>query len=134
MSRRRQWPLPGYGWITRSWRRQELVDAEAMRQRPEHWSAAIEAETAGPRHQLIEAARQLGLLPVGLDPDQSRGGAVDEEAILAILREGLQEDSEHVDLAPLSAVLRGHYPYQIRDDRAVLVVRHLDELRQGETP
>jgi hypothetical protein len=112
--------------------RQQLLDAEAARLGLAPGPDDIEAEAAMIRRQLGDAARQLGLSH-GEDGDRESPGDADQ--IRELLRQVVQEGREVRHLGPLAPILREHYPFQIRDDRSILVGRRVEELRrEGPAP
>lgn len=109
--------------------RQQLLDAEVRRHGLEPGPAEIEAEAARLRQTLRDAARELELLALSVESDQGRAAAVDQ-AVREVLAQIAGNMRQVVGLGPLANVLREHYGFEIRDDRTILVVRRLDELRR----
>jgi hypothetical protein len=113
--------------------RQQLLDAEMRRHGLEPGPGEIEAEAAELRRTLRDAARELGLVGIDVESGEGRAAAVDRTA-REVVGQIAGNQRPVVGLGPLSNVLREHYGFEIRDDRTILVVRRLDELRRDGGP
>jgi parvulin-like peptidyl-prolyl isomerase len=108
--------------------RQHLLDEEAGRQGLVPEAAEIEAEAARLRQRLRDAARQIGIAPVtaaGPEP-----AAALDPTIMEVLGQIARNERQVTGLGSLGHVLREHYGFKVRSDRANLVERRVLELRQ----
>lgn len=109
--------------------RQQLLLAEASGQAPSTTPQEREVTADTLRVRLRETARQLGLVP---HPDSGAvGGAGVDQRVANVLRQMVQDERPVVPLGPLSLALRQRYGPELREDRAVLVVDRLRELRSS---
>jgi hypothetical protein len=108
---------------------QRLLRAEAQRRGLAWTEQDRERREADVRQGLKEGARQLGLLDIPRAGDDA-GAETLTAAVERVLLETIREDRGVIRLGPASVALRDHYPVEIRQDRADLVVKRLEALRQ----
>jgi hypothetical protein len=107
--------------------RREILGAEARRQGLEPSARERAAALDALRQQVRETARQLGL--ASMPPLDEGGRDAIKQAVRDLLAGMVQDQQPILPLGPIAQVLRNQYPYQIRDDRSLLVERRLEELR-----
>ncbi len=117
--------------ILRAVEHRELLQAEARRR---GWSApqgARERVAATARHNLVEAARQLGLLHVEVAPDQQPGHAV-QVAVSGLLSDMLTGRRREVTpLGLMSYVLRRQYPAHVVETGLNEVAARVEQIRRS---
>lgn len=111
--------------------RRHLLEEEARRRGFEPGAEEQAGLAANIRRGLADAARDLGLFPLEADDQGDREGAIDR-AVGDVLGQMVRGERRILQLGPVSTVLRAQYPNELRDDRAVLIVKRLEALAEQD--